>query len=310
MRPRVARRIWAASSARPSATSSRLPLPIHGPRTRTTPPIARRRRPGRRSGPPRASSRAASQPPTHSQPTTPAPTATAPTIRPVDTSPNATEVRVVRRRWPMPTGVGSTRTGSASRTMPPRTMKAARPRTHVEGAAKHAASAVVSAAGRVTAPRWERPRGSVVRAPGPDLEFAECRLHELDLVAVASEVAVAERRLCRLEVSVGVVDQTRTSVGSPAGADGSGVADGPGAGEADGPGDGQGTARRRAGGSASSAASRSRRASPSEALQTTCRGDATTIRLELGNADPSTGDRPAGDRSANRRAGGRSGCRG
>ena len=120
--------------------------------------------------------------------------------------------------------------------------------------------------------------GAGRRAADELLELAERLLDELDLLAVAGEVAVAERLLGQLEVEVRVVDERGTS---PAG----GVGPGPGVGARAGVvglgpggvgvGDGPGPPPW----SRSSWSRASRSVSP----QTTVVGDATTIRWNAGN---------------------------
>ena len=79
------------------------------------------------------------------------------------------------------------------------------------------------------------------------------------------------------------------SVGRPDGGLAVGLLPGPGVGVGEAPGRGVGPGVGLGvgfGDAPASAASRSRSADPSESDQTTCRGEATTIRLNSGNAEP------------------------
>jgi hypothetical protein len=130
---------------------------------------------------------------------------------------------------------------------------------------------------------WDRAAGS------EDLESLEGSLDESDLHAVAGEVAVTKRRLGEFEMGVRVLDearhvgrQCRAGVGAAVPL-GRGVGVEPGAGVGPGVGVGVGDG---AGAPLSSAASSRRSASPRVSAQTTWRGDATTMRVNSGNADP------------------------
>ena len=117
--------------------------------------------------------------------------------------------------------------------------------------------------------------------PDEALELAERLLDERDLLAVAGEVAVAERLLGELEVEVRVLDQRRRRRRT------AGVGWAPGVARraracADGPGVGVGRRRRRRAPPPWSRSSESS-ASPSVSPQTTVVGDATMICWNSGN---------------------------
>ena len=97
-----------------------------------------------------------------------------------------------------------------TRRMPPRSRKAASASGQVAGVASVTSSAAVSAAPRFTARGWPTPPRPV--APGPGARtWSRWRAAwtRAISVAVAGEVAVAQRGLGELEVAVGVVDQAR-----------------------------------------------------------------------------------------------------
>ena len=114
------------------------------------------------------------------------------------------------RRWRARPAWAARRSAATTRTIPPRIRKAASASGQVAGVASVTSSAPMSAARRFTGRGWPTaPDARQRETRGEDLEPLERRLDQRDLLAVAGEVAVAERLLGQLEVRVGVVDQAR-----------------------------------------------------------------------------------------------------
>ena len=188
--------------------------------------------------------------------------------------------------FPSPTVVGSTTIGSRTRTIPPRTRKVARARGQVAGVARVTSRAVIDPPPRVTARGWSTPPGLVPRsrARGPGVAGgrpapARSRCRSGRSRRLAAPVWASSKWALAYSIRPGT--SAGSAVPGVAPGVGPGVAPGPGVGL--GPGVGVGTGP---GGAPASAASSRRRASPSVAAQTTWRGEATTMRVNSGNADP------------------------